>query len=54
LELEVEKMFAKEAYLLDTLEINKHTWTKEQKIQFVKDQNINPESDLDLFTKYFI
>ena len=53
-ELEVEKMFAKESYLLDTLEINKYTWTKEQKIQFVKDQNINPEADLDLFTKYFI
>jgi hypothetical protein len=47
-------MFAKEAYLLDTLEINKNVWTKEQKLQFIKDQNLTPESDLELFTKYFI
>jgi len=53
-DLELEKMFARESYLLDTLEINKNTWTREQKIQFVKDQNLNPETDLDQFIKYFI
>jgi hypothetical protein len=53
-DLELEKMFAKESYLLDTLEINKNEWTKEQKIQFVKDQNLTPETNLEQFTKYFI
>ncbi len=53
-ELEIEKMFAKESYLLDTLEINKQTWTSEQKIEFIKSQNLNPESDLQQFSKYFI
>lgn len=54
LELEIEKIFSKENYLLHTLENNKDTWTREQKLQFVKDQNLTPESDLELFTKYFI
>jgi len=53
-DLELQKMFAIESYLLDTLEINKDKWTKEQKIQFVKDQNLTPETNLEQFTKYFI
>lgn len=53
-ELEIEKMFARESYLLDKLEINKDVWTKEQKIQFVKEQNPEPETNLDKFIKYFI
>ena len=53
-ELEIEKIFAKEANLLDTLEINKNTWTKEQKLKFIKDQNSTPELDLEVFAKYLV
>jgi hypothetical protein len=53
-ELEIENVFAKESYLLDTLEINKNEWTKEQKLKFIKDQNLTPEFDLEPFINYLI
>ena len=53
-ELEIVKMFAKESHLLDTLEINKYTWTTEQKIEFIKNQNSNPELNLETLAKYFL
>lgn len=53
-ELHMEKMFEKESYLLNNLDLNKDIWTTEQKIKFIKDQNLTPESDVESFIKHFV
>jgi hypothetical protein len=40
--------------MLDTLEINKNIWSRDEKINFVKNYIQNPELNAENFTKYFI
>ena len=47
-------MFERESLFLNKLDENRENWSHEQKISFVKQQNPNPECDVENFTKYFI
>ena len=53
-QLNLEKMFERESLFLNKLDENRENWSHEQKISFVKQQNPNPECDVENFTKYFI
>jgi hypothetical protein len=47
-------LFSIESQMLDTLEINKNTWSVDEKVDFVKNYIKNAELNAENFTKYFI